>query len=750
MHKLTAQYQELEGPEVFSQERENFPRTPRSIRQRIGQTFAQVIQPASTWFHGSDQGSSPSPIPQNANHSESLSEELEPFYSFREALAREDITLPGSHLSPSDHVSGLGSECTGGETPSHSESLELNMPADMSSVNEAGSACPSCLSPTADSVEKERTYCPPPSINIADLAYRDLSDLLRPHRPKGKPGYKDCALGDVLQRKMREMQSLLAIYVNGKNELGWIDASLQAAIATGHSTSYGRTIRERTRSFINDRHCLPYTPMATWNKSSLELHGLKEGLVLHLQSLGKYIRALDIVEFCAEPSVQKKYGLEKTICLSTAQNWMHVLEYRWSKEPTGQFVDGHERADVVDYRQQTFLPRMEKLDEGTRRWDRSSWEEVAEPRPRDIPRRKTVYWYHDESTFYAHDRRKKRWVHKSEKAVPQPKGEGVSLMVSDFVSADYGWLHSPDGIKSARVYFHAGKNREGYFTNEDICTQTEEAMAIVKECYPNEDHVFIFDNATTHLARAPDALSARHMSQKTTLAHNPMFGVEVRDLDSNGKPQYDRSGEVLKKKIKMGPATYADGSPQCLYYPPDHTDPNKAGRFKGMAVLLEERGYKDMMKLRAQCKGFKCPPTRFDRSSPCCCRRLLYNEPDFVSVESILETLLRTGGYQAVFLPKFHCELNFIEQCWGASKREYRKYPMSSSLEDLDRNVATALETVSVKTMRRFYTRSHRFMDAYRKGLTGKQAAWATKQYHGHRVLPNSILDELELKGIEP
>lgn len=41
-------------------------------------------------------------------------------------------------------------------------------------------------------------------------------------------------------------------------------------------------------------------------------------------------------------------------------------------------------------------------------------------------------------------------------------------------------------------------------------------------------------------------------------------------------------------------------------------------------------------------------------------------------------------------------------------------------------------------------------MDAYRKGLTGKQAAWATKQYHGHRVLPNSILDELELKGIEP
>jgi hypothetical protein len=34
-------------------------------------------------------------------------------------------------------------------------------------------------------------------------------------------------------------------------------------------------------------------------------------------------------------------------------------------------------------------------------------------------------------------------------------------------------------------------------------------------------------------------------------------------------------------------------------------------------------------------------------------------------------------------------------------------------------------------------------MDAYRKGLTGKQAAWANKKYRGHRVLPNDVLEEL-------
>lgn len=40
-------------------------------------------------------------------------------------------------------------------------------------------------------------------------------------------------------------------------------------------------------------------------------------------------------------------------------------------------------------------------------------------------------------------------------------------------------------------------------------------------------------------------------------------------------------------------------------------------------------------------------------------------------------------------------------------------------------------------------------MDAYRRGLSGKQAAWANKKYHGHRVLPHSILDELEKAGVE-
>lgn len=35
-------------------------------------------------------------------------------------------------------------------------------------------------------------------------------------------------------------------------------------------------------------------------------------------------------------------------------------------------------------------------------------------------------------------------------------------------------------------------------------------------------------------------------------------------------------------------------------------------------------------------------------------------------------------------------------------------------------------------------------MDGYRKGLNGKQAAWAVKKYCGHQVLPNNIFEELD------
>ncbi|OAX31650.1 hypothetical protein K503DRAFT_698454 [Rhizopogon vinicolor AM-OR11-026] len=49
-----------------------------------------------------------------------------------------------------------------------------------------------------------------------------------------------------------------------------------------------------------------------------------------------------------------------------------------------------------------------------------------------------------------------------------------------------------------------------------------------------------------------------------------------------------------------------------------------------------------------------------------------------------------------------------------------------------------------VHTIHRFSIRACRFMDAYEKGLNRNQAAWASKKYRGHRVLPESILRDFD------
>jgi transposase len=334
-------------------------------------------------------------------------------------------------------------------------------------------------------------------------------------------------------------------------------------------------------------------------------------------------------------------------------------------------------------------------------------EEEPDLHPPGVQRkRRVVVWHHNESTFYANDCRQIRWVWTGETAKPVPKGEGASLMVADFVSADYGWLRSPDGLQSARVLFKAGKNRNGYFSSPDILKHTTRAMDILNKHYPDDDHIFVFDNAPSHMKRADTALSACGMPLHPTKPldqtkprnsekpDNWLWGVNVPVLSPDGKPTFGSHGKILKKRVPMSDGWW-HGAPQSLYFTPD----NGSGRplvFKGMIKILQERGI-SIAGLKRECPGFKCEHPDTD----CCIRRTLWNQPDFSNIQSLLEEHCKTRHFEVVFLPKFHCELNFIEQCWGMAKRVYRLNPRSSSEADLERNTIAALDAVDLKCMRR-------------------------------------------------
>ena len=198
--------------------------------------------------------------------------------------------------------------------------------------------------------------------------------------------------------------------------------------------------------------------------------------------------------------------------------------------------------------------------------------------------KKIVVWFPDKSTFYANDRRVALWVHKIEAAKLYAKREGASQMVTDLVLANYGWLQSPDEAEEAQVLFKSGGNREGYFILEDILKQAEKAIDILEKHYPNEDHVLVYDNATTHLKCPDGALSAQKMPKFTSKPESNWL-VKVNAVDSTRKPIYAPDGKILKTEIQMQDTTFANGTKQSLYFPPGH---EKEGLFKGMEVILKE------------------------------------------------------------------------------------------------------------------------------------------------------------------
>ena len=79
------------------------------------------------------------------------------------------------------------------------------------------------------------------------------------------------------------------------------------------------------------------------------------------------------------------------------------------------------------------------------------------------------------------------------------------------------------------------------------------------------------------------------------------------------------------------------------------------GTAKGLKRVLEERGF-NVEKLRA-----KCSPVCPIGSQNCCMARLLSQQEDFKNQPSMLEMFFKSHGYECIFLPKFHCELNPIE-----------------------------------------------------------------------------------------
>ncbi|KAJ7869644.1 hypothetical protein B0H13DRAFT_2557516 [Mycena leptocephala] len=270
---------------------------------------------------------------------------------------------------------------------------------------------------------------------------------------------KDKELDVFFRARITAMLATLNLYLDSQLSYTWREASMIVARSQGHGPYRAQCIRSWIHTFLSSRK-LPLHRYGQYHSSILNDEDFSEAIKLHLQNVsGKdgHFTAQTLVDFVATDEIQqmlKQADIQKrTISVWTARRWLKHLDWRYGRRKNGMYVDGHEREDVVAYRAafvkrwlEKYEPRMvEYNNDGNVK--RTPVGYVLEGKLKGQPFR-LILVTHDESTFYANDRHKDGWLSKSEKNKPQPKGEGESIMVSDFLTLDWGRLVDGDKFSS--------------------------------------------------------------------------------------------------------------------------------------------------------------------------------------------------------------------------------------------------------------------------------------------------------------
>ena len=87
---------------------------------------------------------------------------------------------------------------------------------------------------------------------------------------------------------------------------------------------------------------------------------------------------------------------------------------------------------------------------------------------------------------------------------------------------------------------------------------------------------------------------------------------------------------------------------------------------------------------------------------------------NFKNEKTALEHVLYEKQH-AIYLPKFHCELNPIERVWGEAKH-YTRSHYDYTFAGLERTIVPAIESVWLDTIHKHFRKCKQYMQAYREG----------------------------------
>lgn len=314
------------------------------------------------------------------------------------------------------------------------------------------------------------------------------------------------------------------------------------------------------------------------------------------------------------------FSQKLTIHANTARRWLHTLGYSWKEVKKGVYKDGHEREDMVEYRQNVFLKTLEDLKPRMPYPIRDSNGDVEEV---EIPYLKPgdklcIPVTHDEATYNANDGPHYQWIKGDENPL-RKKSRGQGLHISEFITP-YGRLCVPEYESSDQELIQHGLHKryvteiiqcggDIWWDQDHIVQQTLTAINIFEAAYPGCQALFLFDNASSYSAFAENALKSSKMNK----------GPEGEQPHMRDGYWYNENGEKVIQSMN--------------YSQDDEGIPlNLSGQPKGLQKVLEERGIWPKEGLYLDCTSRRTPlGEKIPHQKPSCCSRILLSQqPDFL------------------------------------------------------------------------------------------------------------------------
>jgi hypothetical protein len=170
---------------------------------------------------------------------------------------------------------------------------------------------------------RKGTFVFPPTRAEAEAALSDMKNILKPPRKNGK-AYKSSGLDGVTRTRLEGIKMFLGTFIQMEKEEpekrgNWTKASKLTTYVRGESQYYAKKLREWAREFIDDRKEIPENRYGRGNKSAIDDEDLSQEIHLHLQTIGKYIKAEDIVQYCGTAEMLERLKRTKSISLATAR-----------------------------------------------------------------------------------------------------------------------------------------------------------------------------------------------------------------------------------------------------------------------------------------------------------------------------------------------------------------------------------------------------------------------------------------------